>query len=172
MTIAQWKKHCRDQGKVYDGMGDCRDPLPRGRKAASFGMMHSTPSAWRPGAIYYNASKFNTPNLLLDESFKAVANRAAKQASSAAASNFNTPNRLLDESVKAVANRAAKQASAATAAAVVDKVVDKGIVKSVDKGVVKAVDKAVDKAVEEAVEQTVSDVKTAFGRRRVSRRRM
>ena len=111
MTAVEWRKHCSNMGLVYNGKGECRERKSRGKKAG-FGLMKSTPSEWRPGAVYYNASKFNKPNLLLGESFKAVANRAAKQAATTAATKAATK-----VAVKAADKAAMKAADKAVAAA-------------------------------------------------------
>lgn len=81
MTLKRHMALCAANGTVFDReLMRCREKKKGGRpkKVVAFGTMLPT-YAHRPGITYYNASEFNTPSLLLGESFKAVANRAALQ---------------------------------------------------------------------------------------------
>lgn len=128
MTVAQWKKQCSNAGLTYNGAGGCREKKNLKRypmvvySGAGFGMMHSTPSAWRPGGAYFNASKFSEPSLLLGDSFKAVANKAA--ADSVASTINSVANRAATVAATSAVNSVA---SGAPVAASVTKAVDSAV---------------------------------------------
>ena len=100
MTVAQrqagFRANCKKQGLVYDRkIASCRPKKTGGRKPkAAFGLMYSTPGDWGHSR-YYQASKFNTPDLLLGKAFQTVANRAAAKA-------------VAQEAAKVVAKQATK----------------------------------------------------------------